>query len=253
MVINKPFAAESGHWYTKTGEPAYTVIGKNGRERATTLRDARQMNLVPSVTTILRCAAAPGLEHWKRQNLLMAAATLPRIEGESADAWIDRVESDASKQAADARDIGTKIHGAIELAYLGLTVASEYQETVKATMQAVAEHFGPRQWSTEKSFASELGYGGKLDLSCEGIVIDFKTSEFGPDDKKEGYDEHLMQLCAYGLGLFDDETPYRAANVFVSTSHPGIVKIHEWDERDIQRGENMFLSILQFWQAKSRL
>lgn len=253
MVINKEYATSAGHWYTKTGEPAYTVIGKNGKERATTLRDARQMNLVPSVTTILRCAAAPGLEQWKRQNLLMAAATLPRVEGESADEWIKRVEADASKQAADARDRGTTIHGEIEKAYLGLPFDRDYQLIVGATMNAVAEHFGPRQWSAEKSFASELGYGGKLDLSADGIVIDFKTSEFGPDDKKEGYDEHLMQLCAYGLGLFDDDTPYRAANVFVSTSHPGVVKIHEWSERDIQRGENMFLSILQFWQAKSRL
>ena len=38
--------AESGHWYTQTGEPMYTVIGANGKERNTTLRDAKKDNLV---------------------------------------------------------------------------------------------------------------------------------------------------------------------------------------------------------------
>ena len=32
----KTWAAESGHWYTRDGVPAYTTIGVNGRERYTT-------------------------------------------------------------------------------------------------------------------------------------------------------------------------------------------------------------------------
>ena len=41
---NKPkdeynkFTSESGHWYTREGEPMYTIIGANGKERNTTLR-----------------------------------------------------------------------------------------------------------------------------------------------------------------------------------------------------------------------
>ena len=54
-MIIKDHAAESGHWYTRQGEPMYTVIGKTtGRPRNTTLKDARELNLVPSVTTIDR-------------------------------------------------------------------------------------------------------------------------------------------------------------------------------------------------------
>lgn len=30
-------ASESNHWYTRDGIPQYTVIGKNGKERNTTL------------------------------------------------------------------------------------------------------------------------------------------------------------------------------------------------------------------------
>ena len=48
------FASESGHWYDATGAARYTITGKNGKERPTTLRDARELGLVPSVTSILR-------------------------------------------------------------------------------------------------------------------------------------------------------------------------------------------------------
>ena len=40
----KKITAESGHWYTQEGEPMYTVIGANGKERNTTLRDAKKEN-----------------------------------------------------------------------------------------------------------------------------------------------------------------------------------------------------------------
>ena len=57
------FKSESGHWYTQEeGEPMYTIIGANGKERNTTLRDAKNLGLVPSVTTILGMIAKPSLE-----------------------------------------------------------------------------------------------------------------------------------------------------------------------------------------------
>ena len=40
-VTNILHAAESTHWYTKGGTPAYMILGKNGKLRPTTLRDAR--------------------------------------------------------------------------------------------------------------------------------------------------------------------------------------------------------------------
>ena len=68
--------SEAGHWYTLEGKPQYTVIGKNKKERNTTLRDARQLNLVPSVTTILDVAAKPGLVNWLINQGIHAARTL---------------------------------------------------------------------------------------------------------------------------------------------------------------------------------
>src|SRR6185369_1021896 len=89
------YASEGGHFYTRAGEPAYTIVGKNGVERNTTLRDARKLDLVPGVTSIIRCAAAPGLEAWKQDQLLLAALTLPRLDGESEKSWLSRVKTDS--------------------------------------------------------------------------------------------------------------------------------------------------------------
>ena len=69
LTAKEPRASESNHWYTRDGVPRYTVIGKNGKERATTLRDARTENLVPSVTTVLNVAAKPALTQWLQKQI----------------------------------------------------------------------------------------------------------------------------------------------------------------------------------------
>ena len=74
MTITTPAirASESQHWYIRDGVPQYTVEAKKGGQRNTMLRDARVMNLVPSVTTILGVAAKPALLAWLQQQVLLA-------------------------------------------------------------------------------------------------------------------------------------------------------------------------------------
>ena len=84
-----------------------------------------------------------------------------------------------------------------------------------------------------------------LDLNIEKIL-----KEFDEDDKVEAYDEHLMQLSAYRVGL--GMPGARCANVFVSRSVPGLVKVVEWSQEDLDRGWQMFCSLLKFWQLKNQ-
>lgn len=246
-------ASESGHWYTKTGEPAYTIVGKNGNERNTTLADARKMALVPSVTTILSVADKPALTAWKVDQALMAALTLPRIEGESLDDFKKRAAMDAKQQSIDAADEGTRIHAAIE-SYYSMTTGSsgsewdeKYDSHVRATQAAIYYTFGNLDWRPEKSFCSPLGYGGKVDLHSDQVVIDFKTKDFGPNDKIVAYDEQIMQLDAYRHGLgYPTAT---MANVYVSRSHPGEVRVIVHEEGDhYQR----FCLLLEYWKLSKK-
>ena len=261
MEISKPMPQEGGHYYLKDGTPFYTCLSKEGKERPTTLRDARKVGAVPSVTQILKVADKPGLNKWIVQNTLMAALTLPMLPDESLDAYSERVMADSKEQSLKAMNLGTLIHGSLEKAYEGREFPAEHKEHVAATLHAVAEQFGDQKWIAEKSFASELGYGGKLDLVsygvasfCDdgcGVVIDFKTKDFDDPKKVEGYDEHKMQLAAYGKGLKLEN--FRAANVFVSTKIPGLVKIIEYSADEMIQSWEMFFHLLMFWKTKNRV
>jgi len=242
--------AESTHWYTRDGLPAYQVKGKNGKMRNTTLRDARVHGYLPSVTTIIGCAAKPGLDRWKQEQVLLAALTTERIVGETEQDFLARIMADSREQGKKAAERGTIIHAAIEGFYEGKGLG-DYPDHVRGLENALAARFGNPQWLAEKSFASEMGFGGKTDLCAPGIVVDIKTKEFGPDKLPEAYEEHCMQLAAYrkGLGM---ETA-RCANAFVSVSHPGLVHLVEWTQEEINKGWFMFKGLFDYWYAKTEL
>jgi len=248
ITAKEPRASESNHWYTRDGVPRYTVMGKNGKERNTTLRDARTENLIPSVTTILNVAAKPALMQWVQKQVLLAALTLPKRTDEPEDEYIARIMDDSKEQGRAAADAGTDIHASIQSFY-DRSPVTRHHDHVEACAKALLKEFGDLQWTPERAFAHEAGFGGKVDLFAPGVVADVKTKEFDDPKKVDGYDEHLMQLAAYRVGLGMPEA--RCANVFVSRSVPGLVVVREWSQEDLKRGWAMFLALLQFWQLKN--
>lgn len=233
----------AGHWYDKDGNPQYTIIGANGKERDTDLRDARKLGLVPSVTTILKVAAAPALDIWKQQQLLKAVAEVPRLDEEPEKEWFSRIVK-TSKEAGDKHmDRGTSMHNEIE-DYFNKK-PGDYPDYASAVYFAVVKEFGNQNWICEKSFAVD-GFGGKVDLHCEDIVIDFKTKEV-VDDKTAAYDEQLMQLAAYSRGLGMPDA--LCANVYVDLA--GNVKVITHDPQDIEKAWQMFTHLLAFYRIKN--
>ena len=253
MTITIPAirASEAGHWYTRDGVPQHTVDAKKGGQRNTTLRDARVMNLVPSVTTIISVAAKPALTAWLQQQVLLASLTLPRRPDEPEKEYVERIISDSKEQGRSAADAGTDIHASIQGHYENRPTG-KHHESVSACDIAITKHFGPCLWVSERSFGHEAGFGGKCDLftgDAGGIVADIKTKEFTDPAKVDGYDEHLMQLSAYRVGLGIPSA--RCANVFVSRNVPDLVVVREWSAEDLDRGWLMFCNLLSFWQLKN--
>ena len=252
-LIATSHSSESGHWYNRDGEPRYTIIGKNGKLRNTTLRDAREFNLVPSVTTILGVADKPALTAWKQEQVLLAALTLPRDQDESEAVYIKRIMEDSKMQGRNAADLGTDIHAAIQSFYEGRK-ESRFPFHVAACDKALKTSFGDVKWICERSFFHEMGFGGKSDLYTaegSGIVVDIKTKDFDENSigKVKPFDEHMMQLAAYRVGLGVPNA--LCANVFASRTNPELVVVHQWAEDDIQRGWLMFCALLNFWQLKN--
>ena len=238
------------HWYSKSGLPAYTMVGANGKERDVTLRDARKFGHCPSVTTVLEVLAKPQLEVWKVRQGILAALTLGRNEGESDDDYLNRVLTDSREQAKAAAEEGTRIHDAIECSFKGHRIPDGYREHVEATRQKIADMFPHvSDWIAEESFAHPAGYGGKVDLHSPstGIVIDYKGKDGDfTDGKKLAYDQHY-QLAAYQFGLYLPAA--ECVNLFVSRTHPGKVAEHIWSVEEIEEGAQVFKHAMNLWKS----
>jgi hypothetical protein len=250
-MIVKEKVAESGHWYTKEGTPAYTTIGKTG-ERPTTLRDARKLGLLPSVTTIIGQLSKAGLNTWLQQQVLLAALTLPRLPDEPESDWLARVMQDSKAQGRDAADRGTAIHAVIQ-SYFEQVYMPEKPAYLDAIDKALEAAFGSQLWVSERSFGHPIGFGGKVDLMAkrmvgsDGFVVDFKTKETDLE-KVDVYFEHEMQLAAYreGLGIGNA----KCAIVFVNGT-TNQVKLIEVPEERLQNAWECFQHLLRVYQIKN--
>jgi hypothetical protein len=177
---------------------------------------------------------------------MLAALTLPKLQDESEDAYLQRILTDSREQARKAAERGTAIHATIQGHYEGNPPAEEYLPHAIGTDRIVSEWMkGP--WNPERSFAHPMGFGGKCDLSHALAVIDFKTKEFDADTPLKTWDEHAMQLAAYRHGL--NLPNARCAIVYVSVTNPGLAKLIEIPEADLQRGWKCFYSLLQYWKS----
>src|SRR5512136_143270 len=118
----KLFNPENAHWYRRDGEPLHSVPSAKGEPRATTLRDARKLGLLPSVTNVLGVINKPELVEWKMTEAVLAALTLPRLAGEGEDEFAKRVVLDAQSRVKTAVDFGSAFHAGAEQVATSLTV-----------------------------------------------------------------------------------------------------------------------------------
>jgi hypothetical protein len=246
-----PHVKESTHWYDRDGTPRYEVLDAKGKMRAATLRDARKFGWYPGVTSIIKCAAAPGLERWKLEQTMLAALTLPRFDGENDESFCSRVMRDSGEQARKARESGTVIHAAIQGHYEGKPPSLDMLAHVQGVAETIKQNFGEHEWCAEAACAHPSGYGTKADLSCRGIVLDFKGADFTASDVAtlKTWDEHAMQLAATreARGMPDAT----CAIVYVSRVTPGLCRAIHVDESDLRRGWAMFQALLSYWKAKT--
>lgn len=249
----------SSHWYDHDGNPTHTVIGKNGNERDTTVRDARQYGLIPSVSTVLAILAKPGLDAWKQEQAIYSALTLPRIDGESELEYAKRIVQDAQEQSKKAMELGTAIHDAIESYCNGEceVVVNELTQYILGVVDWIKENVDMSEpMKSELRLVSPIGFAGTADLLCKlkdgrMALLDFKTqnTKEKDDHKLKFYDEWLWQLSAYGIATKPDVL----INIAISTSMPGKIDIKEWTEEQRLKGEKIFIKALSLFKEIKEL
>ena len=255
------YSSESGHWYTQDGEPKYEMPYADPAKgmRPTTLRDARKLNLVPSVTTILGVPAKPFLNQWIIEQHLEAAFKTAIPIGGTLDydeiyaAWKKQVREKANEISERTASEGSTIHGYVEGYYTGGDIVSAKAEPfIDAVEDALHREFGAQLWHSEKSFAHPYGFGGKVDLHSDQVLVDFKTKDTDKIDFKKpmAYDENIMQLAAYEHGLIRNDR--LMANVFIGRELVGgeaVVKV-EVHENSLPYWER-FYHLMEYWKLKN--
>lgn len=236
------------HWYDPiTKEPRHFIEKKDGSgTRPSTIADARKNNWLPSVTTVLKALAKPALTEWLCRNAATAALTTPRIDGETLDAFLERIlRKDAADESEKAKDLGTQIHAAIEASLAGQGYSVELEKYLQSVWP-VLQPLGRVVW-TERILVGD-GYAGKADALFESeeaiTLVDFKSTKNVP--KKQWW-EHQLQLALYALCLGNTGNKrIRIANVYISTTTPGEVVLHSMSDWDSPAKAGKL--IVQYWQ-----
>ncbi len=242
-----------GHWYNKEGNAQYEVerADKKGL-RATTLADARKLNLVPSVTTILGIIDKPMLTRWKINEVLEACMDKP-YNGQVEVEYKAQILGQSEKKGKNAANRGNEIHNALEQFYSGGLLDEELESYCRPVIELLEKEFGIIKWEPELSFSHSSGFGGKCDLQFKGgngTILDFKTKSAEDFSKVKPYQEHCMQLVAYREGF--NLPKAECFNLFISANQPGKLLLHKWSAEDCTRNWEMFKHILEYWKLANK-
>ena len=263
----KLFSPDSTHWYQRDGVPLHSVTSAKGEPRPTTLRDARKLGLLPSVTNILGVIAKPELTAWLQEQAVMAALTLPRIAGETEDAFARRVVADSQTTRDGAADFGTAFHHGAER--VAKTLEVDWQHPAAAWLVHYRDWYQANafvlRWTEKVLVHPEGCYAGTADLLIEHPVhgltlVDLKTMKFPtargdsrPTNPKP-YKSWCYQLAAYryalspslGFGATSGQ-PVKCMNLIVNSIEPSAPVEHVWSDGEMESGWRAFMAAYQLW------
>jgi hypothetical protein len=219
------------------------------------LRMARPCRAFPSVTTAMSASKNYGLENFKREQFALALLTLPRSRGETDEKFIERVDEDANARSRQAMEKGTHIHSLWE--NLETIKLEERDDLDKKRIEMLLQWKSENILSIEKSesvvLCKEYGFAGRFDTLCflkdgtktgERCLLDLKTSD--PKGKElKAWDTYCLQLSAYRMALGENVS---CANLMFSSTEDLQIKLHKWEESELEKAKPAFLGILAYWQ-----
>lgn len=250
---------DSGHYYHLDGTSCHALPNKSkpGTTRPTTIRDAKTLGLLPSVTTIMGVLAKPALDDWKHRQITGWCYENHAEHGLiDAEAYHARAMEGAFQQVSDAADLGTDIHAAIEAHYQGKPYAPALAVYVEAVDKWANENFVTFEKHELRLVNKAHGYAGTTDavISCprgRGI-LDFKSRKTKPGQPATPYDGQPMQIAAYDEAYFWNKLEARASrtgvNVFISTTEPGRVEATWYDGAQLAREWEAFQAVLLLYR-----
>jgi len=240
--------SEGTHWYLPNGSPFYTVIGANGKERDTTLKDARKVGAGPSTTTITKILAKPQLQNYFEERIFKATLSLEPQPGDDTNSLFAKVVAISRARGKKAARRGDVLHANIEnFIWFGTPLDDKWSNHCRQLKRAMEESgFDLEKARSEHSFFHSLGYGGKVDYhDSTPKVADWKTKDKIEEGKKYAFEEHEMQLASYreGLALPNAE----CWNFFIGELDCKVLAIKHEEEK-LKVAWQKFMCLLAYWQ-----
>lgn len=242
------------HWYTNEAKPDH---GK-------TTKEARELDLNPSVTGVLGLWPNYGLKRWVENQVMMSAYTFPEKDlGDKELAM--RIREEADRKRDEAAEWGSIAHDLMEAYVLGKNpqvpdgfthLAPAWFEWLDTNVDTVV--------SAEKTVVHSSGYGGTTDLiyisKLDGkrYMVDYKTR-----DTKQGktkplkpsfYDTQPMQLEAYSEAEREmtGEGAECIQSVIVSRNIPGGIWSKVYSTGDRETAWRRFNLCLAMWKEYNK-
>jgi hypothetical protein len=258
----------SEHWYTVDGKAAHSQPTKSktakNPNRPTTIKDAKALKLLPSVTSILKLIHNEPLQRWKYRKVVEACFNKPAVGDEELDGYTDFILNKAFDEADEAAQLGVKIHNCIETLLKGEDTAFEksiidYAESAINKVESLGIEVVESEFVTTNR---HYGYAGTTDLAFKANerltgILDFKSKRTKNDEPVVPSFGHAAQNAAYYASYWKEqwlEFGFSRAvcyNIYISTTEPGRIDVVKYDQQTLEKEFEMFEHALGIWRYKN--
>ena len=248
--------ADDPHWYDVDGVPVPSVVSASGSletatRRPTTLSDARELGLLPSVADIVEVVRRPEVELWTQALGVVAARDLARRAGESEDEFVKRVMAEARSRSLAAVRFGAALRRGAERVAKLLDV--DPADPLAAWLNLFRDWFRAscaRLLYVGKPLVNRrLGYAGRGDFLMEHKVhgltlVDLRAQGVTERAGPSAYRSWGYEVAAYREALV--EKPVCMTLVVNSReAHPPVEGV--WSEEQMEKNWRGFLAARELW------
>jgi hypothetical protein len=247
------------HAYDAQGNPRHTVIGKNGKERTTTITDVRKNRWFPSVTTVLGILPKDFLSAWQMKQIALAAFASPPHPEEDFDGWYGWLKAQTDAEQQKTLDIGTAVHAALEAALLNQPWDAALAPMVTPALELIEDNGWTPVQVESVVVSPDYGCAGTVDLVFEDrtgklCILDFKTKKTQEGKRISPYTQYPMQLAAYHMMKWGEiEEDAECHNLFISTTEEGRIHLETYKAKDIAHNWLGFCKVLAVYRWLNNL
>lgn len=261
---------DGSHWYDSEGKPVHEVpLKTKSGTRSTTIRDAKTLNLSPSVTNVMGILKNKSIDDWSN-NLLtketFLSPSLKDLSGEEYDDYKRRIYHAVSKKKKEAPEFGSTFHNYMECWAKSTLkgVDSKFKPLVEGTIDFINNEGLKIVWAEFNLKPKLTGIGGQIDLIAwserlqKYVIADYKTiktlkKDGTPVTKWKPFESHTRQISRYKKGLiqmFGEKYQNALCLIIgVSKDEPGRVVPYYLSQDEEEKALREFEAIYGCWKA----